>query len=75
MEIKKSRISISLTEKEQKTFLEMVQFAREFYQKTDNCNGLSCIDCPMAMFCGGTKDDEYMVTAARESLEDFVNGL
>jgi hypothetical protein len=75
MEIKKSRVSISLTEKEQKTFVEMVQFAREFHQKANSCNGLSCIDCPLSIFCGGNKDDEYMVTEARKSLEDFLNGL
>jgi hypothetical protein len=75
MEIKKSRVSISLTEKEQKTFIEMVQFAREFHQKTNSCDGLSCIDCPLAIFCGGSKDVEYIVTEARKSLENFVNGL
>ena len=75
MEIKKSRVSISLTEKEQKTFAEMAQFTREFHQKTNNCDELSCIDCPLSIFCSGTKDDERIVTEARKSLEDFVNGL
>lgn len=74
MEIKKSKISISLTEKEQKTFTEMIQFAREFYQKTNSCDGLNCIDCPLSIFCGGTQDDTYMLTEVRKSLEDFVNG-
>ena len=75
MEIKNSRISIRLTEKEQKTFVEMVQFAREFHQKTNSCKGLSCIDCPLDIFCGGTHDDKLMVTEARKSLEDFINGV
>ena len=76
MEFKKARVSISLTEKEQKTFAEMAQFTGEFHQKTNNCEGLSCIDCPLNMFCSGTKDDdEYIITEARKSLEDFVNGV
>ena len=75
MEFKKARVSIKLTEKEQKTFAEMIQFTREFYEKAEHCTNLSCVDCPLNMFCGGSPNNKDMVEEAQKTLEDFVNDV
>ena len=71
MEFKKARVSIKLTEKEQKTFAEMIQFTREFHEKANRCDKLNCAKCPLNIFCGCSDDDEYRIEEAHKTLEDF----
>ena len=69
MNISSRKVKVELNSSEKDLVYAMHNLTNQYIEKTNECEGLSCMNCPLNLFCY-QKD-----TSKEEVIESIINGL